>query len=33
MYKINITTLQSSNVVLNSSRVYTQAYTCLQHII
>jgi hypothetical protein len=33
MYKINITTLQSSNVVSNSFRVYAQAYTCLQHII
>jgi len=33
MHKINITTLQSSNVVSNGFRAYTQAYTCLQHII
>jgi len=33
MHKINITTLQSSNVVSNGFRAYAQAYTCLQHII
>jgi hypothetical protein len=33
MHKINIRALQSSNIVLSSSRAYIQAYACLRHII
>jgi hypothetical protein len=33
MHKINIKALQSSNIVLSSSKAYIQAYAYLQHII
>jgi hypothetical protein len=33
MHKINITSLQSGDVIADSSRAHTQAYVCLQHIV
>jgi len=33
MHKINIRALQSSDVVLSSSRAHVQAYACLWHIV
>ena len=33
MCKINITNLQSGNVVVDGSKAHTQAYVCLRHIV
>jgi hypothetical protein len=33
MHEINITNLQSGNVVADGSKAHTQAYVCLQHIV
>ena len=33
MHKINITNLQSGDVIADGSRAHTQAYVCLRHIV